>query len=352
MKKPMKVRLSDVAAAAGTSTKTASRVLNADPRVAPETRDRVRAAMIDLGYQVDAVARSLRTGVDETIAVVVPTIGDPFFASMIEEIERETYEGGTKLLVATNSRDPEEEQRVIHGLLARRVAGIIVTPYTADYSFLSTVATPVIFLDRRPEGPQAGAVLVDDEGWGFQATAHLHSYGHTRIAIVTDHLEVKTSQFRLDGYRRAQREFDLDVDSAWELSGCTRAEDARQAIVRLLDGPNQPTAIFSARSETTVGVVQALHELGRTDVALVSFGDFSMSALLSPGITAIDHSPVGLARLALARLKRRMNGEQDDSTDDVMHMSLIQRGSGEIPAPDLVGSSRAFVASRTLGGSR
>ena len=81
------VRLADVAQRAGTSTKTASRVLNGDPRVADDTRRRVQDAMNELGYQVDVLARSLRTGVDETIAVVVPTIGDPFFASMIEEIQ-------------------------------------------------------------------------------------------------------------------------------------------------------------------------------------------------------------------------------------------------------------------------
>ncbi len=84
---------------------------------------------------VDVLARSLRTGVDETIAVVVPTIGAPFFASMIEEVERAAFEGGIKVLVATNSRDPREEQRVIDSLLARRVAGIIVTPYLADTRF-------------------------------------------------------------------------------------------------------------------------------------------------------------------------------------------------------------------------
>ena len=87
------VRLVDVAQRAGTSTKTASRVLNGDPRVADDTRRRVEDAMNELGYQVDVLARSLRTGVDETIAVVVPTIGDPFFASMIEEIERAAFEG-------------------------------------------------------------------------------------------------------------------------------------------------------------------------------------------------------------------------------------------------------------------
>jgi len=347
--KPAKVRLADVAAAAGTSTKTASRVLNSDPRVAPDTRERVRAAMVELGYQVDAVARSLRTGVDKTIAVVVPTIGDPFFASMIEEIERATYEDGTKLLVATNSRDPEEEQRVIDGLLARRVAGIIVTPYTADYSFVETVATPVVFLDRRPQGPHVGAIRVEDEAWAFRAVSHLHSYGHTRIAVVADTLEVKTSQFRLDGYRRAQRELGLEASAEWELLGCTRAEDAYRATLRLLNSPYQPTAIFSARSETTVGVVQALYEMQRTDLALVSFGDFSMSALLTPGITAIDHSPVGLARLALARLRRRMNGEPEDAADDIMEMSLLERGSGEIPAPELVGSADSRDGLRASG---
>ncbi len=346
MTKAKQVRLADVAKAAGTSTKTASRVLNGDPRVAPGTREKVRAAIVDLGYQVDVVARSLRTGVDETIAVVVPTIGDPFFASMIEEIEREVYTQGVKLLVATNSRDAEEEQRVINGLLARRVAGIIVTPYTADYSFLDSVRTPVVFLDRRPHGRQAGAVRVDDEGWAHQGVVHLLDHGHRDIAIIADELSISTSQFRLDGYRRAHHERALETRSEWEILGCARSEDAYRATVALLNFDEQPTAIFSARSETTVGVVQALHELGRTDIALLSFGDFSTAELLAPAVTAIDHSPVGLARLALARLQRRMNGAGESGVDDIMEMGLIRRGSGEIPGPALV-----EVSSRSGGGA-
>lgn len=344
MTKAKQVRLADVANAAGTSTKTASRVLNGDPRVAPATRERVRAAMAELGYQVDVVARSLRTGVDETIAVVVPTIGDPFFASMIEEIEREVYKQGVKLLVATNSRDPQEEQRVINGLLARRVAGIIVTPYTADYSFLDSVRTPVVFLDRRPKGRHAGAVRVDDEGWAHQAVVHLFGHGHRDVAIVADDLMVNTSQYRLDGYRRAHREYGIPVRPAWEILDCTRAEDAYRETLKLLKSEEQPTAIFSARSETTVGVVRALHESGRTDLAVVSFGDFSTAELLAPAVTAIDHSPVGLARLALARLRRRMDGADESTVDDVMEMALIRRGSGEIPGPALVKASLSVAA--------
>lgn len=324
------VRLADVAMRANTSTKTASRVLNGDPRVSEQTRARVMAAIDELGYQVDVLARSLRTGVDETIAVVVPTIGDPFFASMIEEIERATFSLGIKLLVATNSRDPQEEERVIHGLLARRVAGIIVTPYSADYSFLDTIPTPIVFLDRHPAGRSAGAVRVDDSSWAYRAVKHLHDHGHERVAIIADDEHIETSQLRLRGYRKARAEAHFEVDTDLEAMGCVHAADASVATRRLLALADPPTAIFSARSETTVGVVKALHEDDRRDVAVVSFGDFPMAEILNPAVTVVDHSPVGLARLALERLRRRMDGAPETDHDDVLTMSLIPRGSGEI----------------------
>lgn len=324
------VRLADVAERAGTSTKTASRVLNGDPRVADDTRRRVQEAMTELGYQVDVLARSLRKGVDETIAVVVPTIGDPFFASMIEEIERATFEHGTKLLVATNSRDPREEQRVIEGLLARRVAGVIVTPFLADYSFVESVRTPVVFLDRRPEGLDVGAIRVDDREWARRATEHLCRHGHQRIAIVADELTIKTSAYRLQGYRDALIESSLPIAEELEAIGCQRADDAFRATQELLDLADPPTAIFSARSETTVGVVKALHARGRTDTALVSFGDVELADLVAPPVTVVDHSPRTLARRALDRLRLRMQGSVEGDADDVIEMRLIERGSGEI----------------------
>jgi LacI family transcriptional regulator len=156
------VRLRDVAQAAGTSTKTASRVINGFDGVAPDTRRRVQEAVDALGYKVDLMARSLRRGVDDTVGIVVPTIGDPFFAKAIEEVEQMVLPLGINLLVASNSRDPHRERKVVDGLLARRVAGLIVTPYSADYSFLKTVSTPVVFMDRGPEGVDTGVVLVDD----------------------------------------------------------------------------------------------------------------------------------------------------------------------------------------------
>jgi len=112
--------------------------------------------------------------------------------------------------------------------------------------------------------------------------------------------------------------------------GCVHASDAYAATLRLLEIEVPPTAIFSARSETTVGVVKALHEADRRDVAVVSFGDFPMAEILQPAVTVIDHSPVGLAKLALDRLRRRMDGANESREDDILEMKLSARGSGEL----------------------
>jgi LacI family transcriptional regulator len=324
------VRLRDVAQAAGTSTKTASRVINGFDGVAPETRRRVQEAVESLGYQVDLMARSLRRGVDDTVGIVVPTIGDPFFAKAIEEVEQMVLPLGINLLVASNSRDPHRERKVVDGLLARRVAGLIITPFSADYSFLRAVSTPVVFMDRHPEGIATGVVLVDDLQSSANVVRHLASYGHRRIALLADDLSIKTSWLRQQGYLQAMAQLDLPVDPELVVVGCVDDVQAEQRTREMLDLDNPPTAIFSSRSEISLGVVRALHLRGRTDVALVSFGDFATADVLAPAVTVVDHDPRLLARQAMDRLRVRMDGADDDGADVLVPLHFIARGSGEL----------------------
>ena len=334
MRRP--VRLSDVALAAGTSTKTASRVINGDPRVADETRKRVEDQVDLLGYRVDVMARSLRRGVDDTVGIVVPTIGDPFFATMIEEIERIALVREMTVLIASNSRNPMTERRVVDGMLARRVGGMIIAPFATDYGFLATLQTPVIFLDRHAQGSDVGVVLVDDFGEAQKAVRHLAHYGHSRIALVVDDLDIETSRRRHQGYVAALTELGLPVDESIQLVGCTDAVTAEVRTRELIALPNPPTAIFSARSETSLGVVRALHLCKRTDIAFVSFGDFVNADILDPAITVLDHNPRILARLAMERLLDQMANEEAQSLGDaVIGLNLIARGSGELPPKTL-----------------
>lgn len=337
------VRLRDVAEAAGTSTKTASRVINGDPRVSADTRSRVQDAITAMGYRVDLTARSLRRGFDDTIGVVVPTIGDPFFAQAIEEIERMAVDRGIRLLVSSNSRDPQIERAVVEGLLARRVAGLLVTPYMTDYGFLGSVGTPVVFFDRHAVGFDSDVVMVDDEAGARRAVLHLAQYGHRRIAVVVDDLGIETSRRRWDGYIAALGELGMEPEDRLQLSGCVDASQAERMTRALLADPNPPTAIFSARSETTLGVVRALHYANRGDIALVSFGDFTNADLLSPPVSVLDHNPRALARAAMDRLLERINGSdgsQASAREIRVPLHLIARGSGEIPlAPAVLGVS-------------
>lgn len=328
------VRLKDVAEAAGTSTKTASRVINGDARVAATTRARVETAVQELGYQVDLLARSLRRGVDDTVGVVVPTIGDPFFASALEQVERFSTERNINVLVASNSNDPVVERETVEGLLARRVGGLLITPNFADYSFLANSNTPYVFMDRHPVGLATGAVRVDDQGQSELVVNHLAAHGHHRIALVSDDITIPTSNLRRSGYLAAMAALELPIDPELQVLGCSDYVLAEEATHRLLDLPNPPTAIFSSRSETSIGVVRALHVRHRTDVALVSFGDFSLADILSPGVTVMDHDPAALARISMDLLSERMNGKEDDGVDQLIPMRLIPRGSGEMPLPD------------------
>ncbi len=327
-----KIRLSDVALAAGTSTKTVSRVINGDARVSSDTRKRVQGEVDRLGYQVDVMARSLRKGVDDTVGVIVPTIGDPFFATMIEEIESIALEQNLNVFIASNSRTPSTERRVVEGMLARRVAGMIIAPFMTDFGFLANINTPVVFLDRHANGLDSDVVLVDDFAESQKAVIHLASYGHTRIALIVDDLEIETSRKRREGYLAAHVELGLPIDESLQFLGCTNAEAAESSTYKMLAQPGVPTAIFSARSETSLGVVRALHMGNRTDIAMVSFGDFVAADILSPAITVLDHNPRILARIAMERLIALMaSGETDFPSETIVPLHMIARGSGELP---------------------
>ncbi len=328
------VRLSDVAQATGTSAKTVSRVVNGDHRVSIETRKRVQVEVDRLGYRVDLMARSLRKGVDDTVGVVVPTIGDPFFATMVEEIEGIALEQNLEVFIARGSRTPGIEQRVVERMLARRVAGLIIVPFMTDFGFLANMDTPVVFLDRHANGLNADVVLVDDFAESKKVVKHLASYGHSRIALIVDDLEIETSRKRRDGYLAAHSELGLPIEVRLELRGCFNAGVAEARTREILALPEVPTAIFSTRTETSLGVVRALHLGNRTDIAMVSFGDFVAADILSPAITVLDHNPRILARIAMERLVTLMSGDAAHTpSETIVPLQLIKRGSGELTPP-------------------
>ena len=234
-------------------------------------------------------------------------------------------------------------------MLQRRVSGLLLVPTTGDHGWLADVGTPVVAVDRAAPGLDVDVVGIDDRLAAFEAVSHLLSHGHRRIAFIGGSMQVATSVARLDGYRHALAEHGIAPDESLVHPDCRTPKDAAAAMSELLSrddrraaGPRASggprgasddgavTAIFSAATRCSLGVVPVLHATGRTDLALVGFGDFAMADALVPAVTVVDHSGGAVGAAAVARLSARLAEPDLPSARVDVPVRLVPRGSGEL----------------------
>lgn len=325
--------MQDVADRAGVSAKTVSRVFNDDPHVTDETRARVTEAMASLNYVPNMMARTFRSGRASVVGIAVPDIGDPFFAAIIRTVDRESRARGMSTAVTSLGDDPDLEKPTVEALLRLQVNGLIIAPISADQGYLGPWLQnmPAVFIDRSPTQIVADSFVEDDFGGAYLATKHLFELGHRRIGFVGDAAPIVTTDERLSGYLAAVAE--LGLGDHPELIRRASTADAAEAVRGLLDQSDAPTAIFSSNARTSLEVFPALQRLDRTDVALVSFGDFPMAAALQPSVTVIDQDPDRLARLATERLFTRIETPSKRlKRATVIPVELVERASSVPPA--------------------
>ena len=197
----------DVAALAGVSLKTVSRVINEEPGVADATTRRVGEAISELGFRRNDLARSLRQGrTSSTLGLVIEDVANPFYSAIAQAVEAAARARGFMLITASCEEDPRRERELVEALLRRRVDALLLVPASRDHGYLEPArseGTPVVFVDRPPAGLDADVVLLDNLGGARSAVEHLLAHGHRRIAMVADPGELYTAAERLTGYREA-----------------------------------------------------------------------------------------------------------------------------------------------------
>ena len=328
----------DVARVAGVSAKTVSRVFNDDPHVTEETRERVRWAMQKLNYVPNLLARSFRAGSDPAVGLAVPDIGDPFFAEMTSSIEIDLVGRGMAVVVSSLGQAAERERSALEALLRRQISGLIVACASADQAYLAPwqSRTPMVFVDRPPKGISGVYVIEDDLAGAREAVTHLASHGHRRVAFLGISTPITTVRRRLKGYRSALTELGLDDRPDLVCMPSGSADECAAELVKLLEAPAAPTAVFSSTTLCTMALVQALQQAGRSDIAVVGFGDFPMAEALTPAITVLDQDPARLGRIAVERLVECIENPQAKvRRRTVLPVNLIPRGSGELPPHDV-----------------
>jgi LacI family transcriptional regulator len=319
----------DVARHAGVSLKTVSRVVNGEPAVAQELIDRVMAAIAELGFRRNDIARNLRSGrVNATIGLLIEEIDNPFYAAITSAAAEIASAHDTLLMTASSEEDPERERQLLLDLCQRRVDGLLVVPAGTDHSFLRReveMGMPVVFLDRPPGQLLADTVLLDNRGGARDGMRRLLAAGHRRVGVLLDSQAVYTMRERLGGVRDALDGAGVGVDEALVRDGVKTPEDAARAVGELLDLPDPPTAFFGTNNRITVGALQRLWQLGN-DAALTGFDDFELSHLMPRPLTVIGYDPRELARAATRLLFRRIAGDTSWPTTMVLPTQLVARG--------------------------
>jgi LacI family transcriptional regulator len=233
--------------------------------------------------------------------------------------------------------DPQRERELVRAFTMRRADALVIAPAGDDQSYLATdirAGTPVVFVDRTPQGLAADTVLSDNETGAADAVRHLAAHGHRRIAYLGDWLKIPTASQRFRGYREACLDLDLRSRPDQVIHDLRSVDAAARAVTTLFTGDDAPTALFTSQNLVTIGAVRALQALGMHDhVAVVGFDDFPLADLLQPRVTVIAQDPAGIGRTAATLVFRRLDGEKWSPVEHFIPTSLIPRGSGEIPPP-------------------
>jgi LacI family transcriptional regulator, galactose operon repressor len=324
--------LHDVAAEAGVSIKTVSRVVNGTPTVDPAIRDRVLEVVERLQYVPNTLARTLKAGTGNTIGVVIDTIADPFFAALTSAVETTALGAGLGTVFGSSGFDAARERSHVERMAMQRVRALILAPTNGTHEYLERYrpSFPVVLIDRDVEQGGFDVVHVDDVTLAHDAVAHLITHGHRRVAFIGSDERFITTRHRLEGYKKALNAVGVDPDPAWIRPGPTRDVDAATVALDVLSLDDPPTAIFAANPRAAIGVAHALHTSDHADVAFISFGDFPLARTLTPAVTYVDQDPVAIGNAAMQRVLVHLEEGASEVADIFVPARLVPRGSGEL----------------------
>ncbi|RNE56779.1 LacI family DNA-binding transcriptional regulator [Cryobacterium tepidiphilum] len=312
----MTVSVREVAASAGVSVGTVSNVMNRPDKVAPQTVERVLAAIEALGFVRNDAARQLRAGRSRSIGLVVLDAGNPFFTDLARGAERRAAEQGFSVLIGNSDEDANREAAYLDLFEEQRVYGVLITPLgdaTARLERLRERGTPTVLVDREAGNARFSSVAVDDHVGGRLAADHLVSLGRRRLAFVGGPLAIRQVADRLAGAREAvagHADATVEVFETESLS----VDQGRAAGERILARPaaERPDAVFAANDLLAMGLLQALLGTGSVrvpdDIALVGYDDIAFASAGVVPLTSVRQPSERIGYTAMDLLLREAAG--------------------------------------------
>lgn len=304
--------IKDVGRVAGVSVSTVSHVLNGTRYVSPELRQKVEAAITQLGYRHNELARSLRTRRSFAIGLIIPDISNAYYPQLARGVQDAADQAGYTVFVCNSDRRPEHEIRLLEVLEQRQVDGVILDasgPYQALVAALRRTSTPVVLVGSRIDEPAFDVVKMAPHG-GYDAVRHLLARGHRRIGLIAGPPPPGSDRpAKAGGYLLALEEAGIAPDPSLIVQGDYTREGGQRAMIRLLALPARPTAVFAGNDLMAIGALTAARAAGLRvpqDVAIAGYDDIPEAAVTSPALTTVAVPKYEMGRAAAELLLERL----------------------------------------------
>ncbi|MGE7545983.1 LacI family DNA-binding transcriptional regulator [Sporosarcina newyorkensis] len=327
------VNIFDVAKLANVSIATVSRVTSNKEGVNEKTRAAVLEAMDKLGYRPNSAARTLRMSKSNIIIVLMLNIKNTFYSEYIRGLEEVARNAGYDLLIGSTDGDIEKEKNYMDLIRDSRVDGVILTTagvLNDDFVKKINESSPVVLTFDYVPGQNIPSISIDNESASRKITNHLINMGHKRIAHITGYMGRLQSQTRLNGYKQALAQHNIQVQEALIQEGGYLLQDGYIATQKLLSFEKVPTAIYGGNDNIAIGALKAILDAGLRvpeDIAVVGFDDVEVASYMTPSLTTIHQPRYEIGKRAMDLLLKKINEEQIQQPHVILEDELMIRES-------------------------
>lgn len=344
------ITIYDIAKVLGLSPATVSRGLKDHPAINIKTRKRIMEKAKEMGYRSNSFASNLRMQKTHTIGIIVHELNSQFISSVLAGIEKVTTEAGYDLIIGHSSETYKKEVSNVNNLFHKRVDGLIAslafdTKDMEHFEPFVQKGIPVVFFDRVEDFHYGTRVIIDNVRAGYEATSHLARQGCRRIAHITANLSRNVYAGRLQGYRQALTEFNLDFDPSLVIVNDLGETAAVHAAEQIAGMNNRPDGIFITNDFFAAVFMQSLKEKGLEiprDIAIVGFNNDVISKIVQPKLTTINYPGEEMGERAARSLIDQLAGRASArSTDTIIIRSELLIRESSLHATAAVGTRTA-----------
>lgn len=324
--------IKDVARLAGVSTATVSRTLAEPEKVTEETRHKVQAAIRRSGYVRNALARSFRMQRTQTILVLIPDIGNPFYSVIIQGLEEIAQKHRYRILLGDMQNSIERQNEYLQSVTQRQVDGVIslghILPQLPETKDGKSI--PLVMMCEHLHNSSVDSVSIDNIAAAELATQHLLDLGHRRIAYINGPADNPLSKDRLTGYRNALKKAGVKYDKTLVARGDFLLQSGEDAMRSLIAAQVEFTALFAACDSMAIGAIKQLIAHGKkipSDISVISLDDIEFAQYVAPPLTTVRQPRRDIGRAAMEKMIAKLNGKSDKIESIVLQHELVLRES-------------------------